>query len=104
MREPTGQYSITTPQDIADTTDTRRIERDHLNELIADAEAAHGPLKAEEIQTLHDRQPTRDHLSARPGRSRPPAHQLPPRNDPMFSAMALIAPAQSRILTRVSPP
>lgn len=54
MREPTGQYSIKTPHDIADAADARRIERDHLNELIARAEAEHGPITAEEIQALRD--------------------------------------------------
>lgn len=66
MGEPTRKYSITMPQDIAETARARsgpsglsayvsaavarQLERDNLNELIAVAEAEHGPLTAEELQ------------------------------------------------------
>ncbi|MFF7234866.1 CopG family transcriptional regulator [Streptomyces collinus] len=71
MSEPTGKYSITMPRDIAEAAKlrsgpsglsayvaaavARQIERDNLNELIAVAEAEHGPVTAEEIQALRDR-------------------------------------------------
>ncbi|MEU1177600.1 CopG family transcriptional regulator [Streptomyces sp. NPDC005820] len=71
MNEPTGKYSITMPRDIAEAATARggssglsayvpaavarQIERDKLNELIAVAEAEHGPIADEEIQGLRDR-------------------------------------------------
>ncbi|MBC9731080.1 CopG family transcriptional regulator [Streptomyces sp. TRM68367] len=70
MSEPTGKYSITMPRDIAEAAKARsgpsglsayvaaavarQIERDNLNELIAVAEAEHGPIADEEIQALRD--------------------------------------------------
>ncbi|MGA5217035.1 CopG family transcriptional regulator [Streptomyces cinereoruber] len=70
MSEPTGKYSITMPRDIAEAAKAhsgpsglsayvaaavaRQIERDNLNELIAVAEAEHGPVTDEEIQSLRD--------------------------------------------------
>jgi hypothetical protein len=33
---------------------TRQIERDNLNELIAVAEAEHGPISEDEVQALRD--------------------------------------------------
>ncbi|MBV2355915.1 CopG family transcriptional regulator [Streptomyces sp. J2-1] len=70
MSEPTGKYSITMPRDIAEAAKARggasglsayvaaavarQIERDNLNELIQVAEAEHGPVTDEEIQTLRD--------------------------------------------------
>jgi hypothetical protein len=70
MSEPTGKYSITMPRDIAEAAKARsgpsglsayvaaavarQIERDKLNELIAVAEAEHGPVTDEEIQSLRD--------------------------------------------------
>ncbi|MGW3004117.1 CopG family transcriptional regulator [Streptomyces sp. NPDC001155] len=70
MSEPTGKYSITMPRDIAEAAKARsgpsglsayvaaavarQIERDNLNELITVAEAEHGPITDEEIQTLRD--------------------------------------------------
>ncbi|MET9683965.1 CopG family transcriptional regulator [Streptomyces coeruleorubidus] len=70
MSEPTGKYSITMPRDIAEAAKTRsgpsglsayvaaavarQIERDNLNELIAVAEAEHGPITDEEIHALRD--------------------------------------------------
>ncbi|MER7799679.1 CopG family transcriptional regulator [Streptomyces parvulus] len=70
MSEPTGKYSITMPRDIAEAAKARsgpsglsayvaaavarQIERDNLNELITVAEAEHGPITGEEIQTLRD--------------------------------------------------
>ncbi|MEU4891520.1 CopG family transcriptional regulator [Streptomyces sp. NPDC044780] len=70
MSEPTQKYSITTPQDIAEAARARsgpsglsayvaaaaarQIERDNLNELITVAEAEHGPIADEEVQTLRD--------------------------------------------------
>ncbi|MFB7947475.1 CopG family transcriptional regulator [Kitasatospora phosalacinea] len=66
MSEPTQKYSITMPRDIAEAARARsgpsglsayvaaavarQIERDNLNELIAVAEAEHGPITEEEIQ------------------------------------------------------
>ncbi|MGF1430054.1 CopG family transcriptional regulator [Kitasatospora sp. LaBMicrA B282] len=66
MSEPTQKYSISMPRDIAEAARARsgpsglssyvaaavarQIERDDLNELIAVAEAEHGPVTAEEIQ------------------------------------------------------
>ncbi|AWI32934.1 CopG family transcriptional regulator [Streptomyces sp. ICN441] len=70
MSEPTGKYSITMPRDIAEAAKARsghsglsayvtaavarQIERDNLNELIAVAEAEHGPITDEEIRSLRD--------------------------------------------------
>ncbi|MFE7757751.1 CopG family transcriptional regulator [Streptomyces sp. NPDC057418] len=70
MSEATGKYSITMPRDIAEAARgrsgpsglsayvaaavARQIERDNLNELIAVAEAEHGPVTDEEIQALRD--------------------------------------------------
>ncbi|WP_328902413.1 CopG family transcriptional regulator [Streptomyces sp. NBC_00441] len=70
MSEPTGKYSITMPRDIAEAAKarsgpsgfsayvaaavTRQIERDNLNELITVAEAEHGPVTDDEIQSLRD--------------------------------------------------
>lgn len=70
MAEPTSKYSITMPRDIADAAKARsgpsglsayvaaavarQVERDNLNELIAVAEAEHGPITDEEIQTRRD--------------------------------------------------
>lgn len=70
MSEPTGKYSITMPQDIAEAARARsgpsglsayvtaavarQIERDNLNELITVAEAEHGAVADEEIQALRD--------------------------------------------------
>jgi hypothetical protein len=70
MSEPTGKYSITMPRDIAEAARSRsgpsglsayvsaavarQIERDNLNELIAVAEAEHGPITDEEIDTRRD--------------------------------------------------
>ncbi|MFJ5775669.1 CopG family transcriptional regulator [Streptomyces sp. NPDC093094] len=70
MSEPTGEYSITMPRDITEAAKARsgpsglsayvaaavarQIERDNLNELITVAEAEHGPVTDEEIQSLRD--------------------------------------------------
>ena len=70
MSESTQKYSITMPRDIAEAARARsgpsglsayvaaavarQIERDNLNELIAVAEAEHGPVAAEEIQAKRD--------------------------------------------------
>jgi hypothetical protein len=70
MSEPTRKYSITMPRDIADAARARsgpsglsayvaaavarQIERDNLSELIAVAEAEHGPITDEEIQARRD--------------------------------------------------
>ncbi|MGW9493778.1 CopG family transcriptional regulator [Streptomyces prasinus] len=70
MAEPTGKYSITMPRDVAQAARdrsgpsglsayvaaavARQIERDDLNELIAVAEAEHGPVTDHEIQALRD--------------------------------------------------
>lgn len=70
MAEPTGKYSITMPRDIAEAARARsgpsglssyvaaavarQIERDNLSELIAVAEAEHGPVTEEEIRALRD--------------------------------------------------
>ncbi|MEV2250113.1 CopG family transcriptional regulator [Streptomyces sp. NPDC050147] len=86
MSEPTGKYSITMPRDIAEAAKARggpsglsayvtaavarQIERDNLNELIQVAEAEHGPVTEEEVQTLRDqlhqarREQTHDGASA----------------------------------------
>jgi hypothetical protein len=65
MTEPTEKLSITMPRDIADAARARsgtgglsayvaaavarQVERDNLNDLIAVAEAGHGPITDEEI-------------------------------------------------------
>ena len=70
MSEPTGKYSITMPRDIAEAARARsgpsglsayvagavarQIERDNLNELIAVAEAEHGPVTDEQISARRD--------------------------------------------------
>ncbi len=70
MSEPTGKYSITMPRDIAEAARIRRgpsglsgyvaaavarqIERDNLNELIAVAEAEHGPVTEEEVRARRE--------------------------------------------------
>ncbi len=70
MSEPTQKYSITMPRDIAEAARTRsgpsglsayvaaavarQIERENLNELIAVAEAEHGPVTEAEIQANRD--------------------------------------------------
>jgi hypothetical protein len=70
MEEPTRKYSITMPRDVAEAARARggpsglsayvaaavarQIERDNLNELIAVAEAEHGPITDEEIQAKRD--------------------------------------------------
>ncbi|MGW4634954.1 hypothetical protein [Nocardia sp. NPDC004415] len=71
MTENTGKYSITMPRDIAEAARSRsgpsglsayvsaavarQIERDNLNEIIAVAEAEHGPVTDEEVQALRAR-------------------------------------------------
>lgn len=70
MSESIGKYSITMPRDIADAARARsgrsglsayvaaavarQIERDDLNEIIAVAEADHGPVTAAEVEALRD--------------------------------------------------
>ncbi|MFG2501919.1 CopG family transcriptional regulator [Streptomyces sp. NPDC048441] len=70
MSEATGKYSITMPRGLAEAARdrsgpsglsayvaaavARQVERDSLNELIAVAEAEHGPVTDEEIQALRD--------------------------------------------------
>ncbi|MEU0985081.1 CopG family transcriptional regulator [Streptomyces sp. NPDC005953] len=70
MGEPTSKYSITMPRDIAEAAKARsgpsglsayvvaavarQIERDNLNEIIQVAEAEHGPISDEEIQSVRD--------------------------------------------------
>src|ERR1035438_6563583 len=70
MSEPTGKYSITMPRDIAEAARARsgpsglsgyvaaavarQIERDNLNELIAVAEAEHGPITEEEVRARRE--------------------------------------------------
>lgn len=70
MSEPTRKYSITMPRDLAEAARARsgrsglsayvaaavarQIERDDLNELIAVAEAEHGPVTHEEVQAKRD--------------------------------------------------
>lgn len=70
MGEATSKCSITMPRDIAEAARdrsgpsglsayvaaavARQVERDNLNELIAVAEAEHGPVTDEEIQALRD--------------------------------------------------
>ncbi|MEU7567804.1 CopG family transcriptional regulator [Streptomyces fradiae] len=70
MSDATGKYSITMPRDIAEAAKARsgpsglsayvaaavarQIERDNLNELIQVAEAEHGPVTDDEIQSLRE--------------------------------------------------
>ena len=70
MSDPTQKYSITMPRDIAEAARARsgpsglsayvaaavarQVERDNLNDLIAVAEAEHGPITDEEIQAKRD--------------------------------------------------
>jgi hypothetical protein len=70
MSEPTQKYSITLPRDIAEAARARggpsglssyvaaavarQLERDNLRELLAVAEAEHGPITDEEIQVKRD--------------------------------------------------
>ncbi|WP_424891163.1 CopG family transcriptional regulator [Streptomyces sp. XH2] len=70
MSEPTSKYSTTMPRDIAEaakalsdpsglsayvaTAVARQVECDNLNKLITVAEAEHGPVTDEEIQSLRD--------------------------------------------------
>lgn len=70
MEEPTQKYSITMPRDIAAAARARggpsglsayvaaavarQLERDNLNDLIAVAEAEHGPVTDEEVQAKRD--------------------------------------------------
>jgi hypothetical protein len=70
MSEPTGKYSITMPRDIAEAARARsgpsglsgyvaaavarQVERDNLNELIAVAEAEHGPITEEEVRARRE--------------------------------------------------
>ncbi|MFE4636578.1 CopG family transcriptional regulator [Streptomyces sp. NPDC056773] len=70
MSEPTQKYSISMPRDIAEAARARsgpsglsayvtaavarQIERDNLAELIAVAEAEHGPITAEEIDATRE--------------------------------------------------
>jgi hypothetical protein len=70
MEEPTQKYSITMPRDVAEAARARggpsglsayvaaavarQIERDNLNDLIAVAEAEHGPITDEEIRAKRD--------------------------------------------------
>ncbi|MEV6577358.1 CopG family transcriptional regulator [Streptomyces sp. NPDC051582] len=84
MSEPTGKYSITMPRDIAEAARTRsghsglsayvaaavarQLERDDLNEIIAVAEAGHGPITDEEVDALRDRLHAARRAQA-PGRS-----------------------------------
>jgi hypothetical protein len=65
MADPTEKLSITVPRDIADAARARsgtgglsayiaaavarQVERDNLNELIAVAEAEHGPITDQEV-------------------------------------------------------
>jgi hypothetical protein len=85
MSEPTGKYSITMPRDVAEAARARsgpsglsayvaaavarQIERDNLNELIAVAEAEHGPVTDEQISARRDqlRRAREDQLRTHPG-------------------------------------
>ena len=85
VSEPTGKYSITMPRDIAEAAKARsgpsglsayvaaavarQIERDNLNDLIAVAEAEHGPVTEEEIQSLRDQLAQARHEQTRGGSS-----------------------------------
>jgi hypothetical protein len=85
MSEPTGKYSITMPRDVAEAARARsgpsglsayvaaavarQIERDNLSELIAVAEAEHGPITDEQISARRDqlRRAREDQLRTSPG-------------------------------------
>jgi hypothetical protein len=85
MSEPTSKYSITMPRDVAEAARARsgpsglsayvaaavarQIERDNLNELIAVAEAEHGPITDEQVSARRDqlRRAREDQLRTRPG-------------------------------------
>jgi hypothetical protein len=85
MSEPTSKYSITMPRDVAEAARARsgpsglsayvasavarQIERDNLNELIAVAEAEHGPITDEQVSARRDqlRRAREDQLGTRPG-------------------------------------
>jgi hypothetical protein len=85
MSEPTSKYSITMPRDIAEAARARsgpsglsayvasavarQIERDNLNELIAVAEAEHGPITDEQVSARRDqlRRAREDQLGTHPG-------------------------------------
>jgi hypothetical protein len=70
MSEPTQKYSITMPRDVAVAARTRsgpsglsayvaaavarQLERDNIDDLIAVAEAEHGPISDEEVQAKRD--------------------------------------------------
>ncbi|MFF4103292.1 CopG family transcriptional regulator [Streptomyces sp. NPDC001903] len=70
MSEPTQTYSISMPRDVAEAARalsdssglsayvtaavTRQIERDNLAELIAVAEAEHGPITEKEIEATRE--------------------------------------------------
>ncbi len=70
MSEPTQKYSISMPRDVAEAARARsgpsglsayvtaavarQIERDNLAELIAVAEAEHGPITEEEIEATRE--------------------------------------------------
>lgn len=70
MSEPTQKYSISMPRDIAEAARARsgpsglsayvtaavarQIERDNLAELIAVAEAEHGPITEEEVDATRE--------------------------------------------------
>ncbi|MGW7099885.1 CopG family transcriptional regulator [Streptomyces sp. NPDC054838] len=70
MSEPTQKYSISMPRDVAEAARARsgpsglsayvtaavarQIERDNLNELIAVAEAEHGPITEEELRATRE--------------------------------------------------
>jgi hypothetical protein len=70
VSEPTEKYSIPTPRDIAEAARARggssgrssygavpvarHIERGNLDEIIAAAEAEHGPISDEEIQARRE--------------------------------------------------
>ncbi|MFF4577192.1 CopG family transcriptional regulator [Streptomyces sp. NPDC001373] len=85
MSEPTGKYSITMPRDIAEAAKARsgpsglsayvaaavarQIERDNLNELITVAEAEHGAVTDEEIQSLRDQLTQARREQTQPGAS-----------------------------------
>jgi hypothetical protein len=86
MTEATRKYSITMPRDTAEAARARsgpsglsayvaaavarQLERDNLNELIAVAEAEHGPITEEEIR---DRRNQLQRARKRQATSRPGA-------------------------------
>jgi hypothetical protein len=83
MTEPTVKLSITMPRDIADAARARsgtgglsayvaaavarQVERDNLNELIAVAEAEHGPITDEEVAAARAAQQRARVEQANPG-------------------------------------